>query len=201
MLLEGYVELDTGRLQCAMHNEQAKPARALLYTLRGLHTRNFGWALACCGWQREQAEDVLQEAYLRVLDGRAKFAGQSAPATWFFGVIKRVAAESLRRQRRRDLLKLRVLHSETPDARDLARVQDDTQLQQDESAAALRAALLQLPQRQREVLHLVFYCELTLQESSLVLQISLGSVRTHYHRGKTALAQLIEQDEAHDIIT
>jgi len=201
VLLQGSPEFDAGRLQCMTRDESVAPVPALLHALREQHTRNFGWALACCSWRREQAEDVLQEAYLRVLDGRASFSGQSAPETWFFSVIKRVAAESLRRQRRRDLLRLQVLHSAVSDVGEFAWVENGTQLEQAESAAALRVALLKLPQRQREVLHLVFYSELTLEQTALVLQISVGSVRTHYHRGKTALAQLLEQDEAYDTIT
>ena len=51
------------------------------------HADNFGWALACCAWQPDVAEDVLQEAYLRVLDGRARYLEKSALRTWFFAVI------------------------------------------------------------------------------------------------------------------
>lgn len=174
--------------------------RALLHELRAQHARNYGWALACCGWRREQAEDVLQESYLRVLDGRAKFAGQSSAGTWFFAVIKRVAAESFRRQKRRELLNLRILQADTRPAETSEDADSAQQLQRDESTAALTAALLELPQRQREVLHLVFYSELTLEQAAQVLQISLGSVRTHYHRAKTALAVRLELEEQHDTL-
>ncbi|MEZ5568690.1 MAG: RNA polymerase sigma factor [Halioglobus sp.] len=174
--------------------------RALLHELRAQHAHNFGWALACCGWRREMAEDVLQESYLRVLDGRANFAGQSAAQTWFFAVIKRVAAESFRRQKRRDLLNLRILRSDAGVADMPGETDSAQQLQHDEAAAALTLALLALPQRQREVLHLVFYSELTLEQVAQVLRISLGSVRTHYHRGKTALAQRLALEEPDDTL-
>lgn len=161
---------------------------SLLEKLRRLHAESFGWALACSAWQRSTAEDVLQEAYLRVADGRARFAGRSSEKTWFFGVIKRVAAEQTRVQTRSRLLNLRLLG----EPRDSERGDTSADsLYTNETARQLQAALLQLPARQREVLHLVFYVELTLEETAETLAISLGSVRTHYHRGKQRLAALL----------
>ena len=45
--------------------------------LEQLHPASFGWAMACCQRERELAEDVLQTAYLKVLDGRARFDGRT----------------------------------------------------------------------------------------------------------------------------
>jgi DNA-directed RNA polymerase specialized sigma24 family protein len=55
------------------------------------HGDAFGWALSCCGWDRPLAEDVLQSTYLKVLDGRAVFAGRSSFKTWLYAVIRRTA--------------------------------------------------------------------------------------------------------------
>ena len=52
-----------------------------------LHGSSFGWALACCGRRRDDAEDVLQDVYAKVLSGRAVFRQQSSFKTWLFGVI------------------------------------------------------------------------------------------------------------------
>ena len=163
---------------------------ALLDTLKTVHADSFGWALACCGWQRAMAEDVLQDAYLRVADGRALFAGRSSPRTWFFGVIKRVAAEHQRSQNRSAILSLRLLRQGQDDAIENC---SGESLYRDQAARQLQAGLMQLAVRQREVLHLVFYAELTLEEAAQTLQISLGSARTHYHRGKQRLAKLLAE--------
>jgi RNA polymerase sigma-70 factor (ECF subfamily) len=64
--------------------------------------------------------------------------------------------------------------------------------EQDQLSRQLRAALQNLPQRQREVLHLVFYGGLTLEEAAHTLGLTIGSVRTHYQRGKSRLAELLE---------
>lgn len=167
--------------------------------LKILHTDSFGWALACCGWHREFAEDVLQEAYLRVLDGRADFSEKSSLKTWFFAVIKRVAADSQRTQKRRSILNLRLVPGGGESGPNDA-IQTNTlaeALHADQSSQRLQQSLLQLPQRQREVLHLVFYSGLTLEEAASTLQITVGSVRTHYHRGKERLGQLLTGIDAY----
>lgn len=166
----------------------------VLEQLQVQHADNFGWALACCAWHRDSAEDVLQEAYLRVVDGRAVFGGQSTLKTWFFSVIKRVAAETHRTQRRHALLNLRALvpgHSEMVASQISEPEALSNAVEEGESCAETRRALLQLSQRQREVLHLVFYSEMTLEDAAATLQISLGSARTHYHRGKESMSKIL----------
>ena len=66
--------------------------------LERLHTRSYAWALYCCRQRRAEAQDVLQDVYVRVLDGRAQFAGKSSVKTWLFGLIRRTARDQNRRQ-------------------------------------------------------------------------------------------------------
>ncbi|MFQ5748417.1 MAG: RNA polymerase sigma factor, partial [Planctomycetota bacterium] len=80
---------------------------SLAERLEGLHARSFSWALGCCRGDREEAQEVLQTAYVRVLDGRARFRGSAAFPTWLFGVIRRVAAGRRRGERLRRMLQLR----------------------------------------------------------------------------------------------
>src|SRR4051794_18515688 len=72
------------------------PARGMDRELASLHHASFGWALACTGRDPSAAEDVLQDVYFKVLDGRARFDGKSSLKTWLFGVIRMTAREHRR---------------------------------------------------------------------------------------------------------
>ncbi|HEX6836121.1 MAG TPA: sigma factor, partial [Polyangia bacterium] len=67
--------------------------RARASELAELHPASFAWALTCCGFDRQEAEDVLQTAYLKILDGRARFDGRSTFKTWLFAVVRHTAAD------------------------------------------------------------------------------------------------------------
>lgn len=154
------------------------------------HADAFGWALSCCGWDLAEAEDVLQASYLKILDGRARFGERSRFKTWLFGVIRRTAAESRRRRAVWRWVRLGRLNSR-PEGRD-RRADAATVLDRSETAEELRRALGALPRRQRDVLHLVFYQDLTIREAAQVLGISVGTARTHYERGKTSLRRSLD---------
>jgi RNA polymerase sigma-70 factor (ECF subfamily) len=159
--------------------------------LESVHSDSFGWALACCRRDRDDAEEVLQMAYLAVLDGRARYDGRSAFRTWLFGVI-RLTASSLRRQRwsRRVLLDRNVHRLDGP----AEHLSLETAIVQDDRASRLREALEQLSVRQQDVLQLVFYHGLTVDEAAVALGITPGSARTHYARGKARLAELLHSE-------
>jgi RNA polymerase sigma-70 factor (ECF subfamily) len=162
-----------------------EPARApeVVAMLEQHHDACFAWALACCRYRRADAEDVLQQAYLRILDGSARFAERSAPRTFLFGVIRRCAQEQRRRAAVRAALTGRIIGDL------LARLAGSDREPQE---AAVRRALRALSTRQREVLELVAYHDLTIEQAGAVLGISIGSARTHYERGKRRLAALLE---------
>jgi RNA polymerase sigma-70 factor (ECF subfamily) len=153
------------------------------------HTDAFGWALVCCGWDRHEAEDVLQASYLKILDRRAHFAGRSSFKTWLFGVVRYTAAEQRRRRTLRRLGPLGWLNGR-PEAHDNG-PDPAAEAERSDDAMRLTQALTRLPRRQRDVLHLVFYQGLSIRESADVLGVAVGTARTHYERGKKSLRTLL----------
>lgn len=158
-----------------------------------LHPESFGWAVACCQGDRMRAEDVLQIAYVKVLEGRAQFHGKSTFKTWFFGVVRNVAREEWRRHQ---LRRIGLLRYESPSQGESSNPKKD--LVRKESIEEIRVALEKLSPRQQEVLHLVFYQEFTIEGAAEVMAISVGSARTHYQRGKKRLRGGLNKEEGRE---
>src|SRR3977135_1481557 len=150
----------------AQAEERAMDDVELRAELERVHADCFGWAMSCCGRDRDDAEEGLQTGYLAVLDGRARYDARSSFRTWLFGVIRRTAASERRKAWLRGLLVEREAGSGngeagvfTPDPF----VRPDAEVEGQSRRDGLRHALTRLTKRQREVLQLVFYHDLTVE--------------------------------------
>lgn len=145
-----------------------------------LHEAAWGWALSRSDYVPHVAEDLMQQAYVEILSGSARFDGRSSLRTFLFGVIQTLARSRYRRLRTR--LKLLRDFADQPDS------PPDPPPAGAEHGAAVWRAVAALPARQRDVTELVFLRELSIAEAATVIGISLGTARVHYDRAKKALA-------------
>ena len=128
-----------------------------------------------------------QNVYVKILDGKARFNGRSSLKTWLFAVIRHTAISQSRRRALGELLTAKWAR------REIVRVatMPDAAAETSQVCASLVDALRKLARRQREVLELVFYHDMTIEEAAAAMHVSLGSARVHYERGKKQLlAQL-----------
>ncbi len=157
------------------------------------HVACFGWAMSCCLRDPEEAEEVLQTVYLKILEGKARFRGEASLKTWLFAVIRKTAATEYRRNLLRRFRS--AVSSEEVSEPEPVGGEVDAAFDRSEERTRFRTALQRLPARQREALHLVFYEDLSLREAADVMGVSIGSVRQHYERGKKRLREVLERTE------
>ncbi|MEM6724181.1 MAG: RNA polymerase sigma factor [Bacteroidota bacterium] len=154
----------------------------LEHELQTLHPQSYGWALSCCQRDTHLAREALQQAYLKVLEGKAQFRGQSSFKTWFFAVIRFTAIDLMNQEARLANRKAPLFEPQA----------DDPDAKNSTDWTHLRQAIANLPDKQREILHLVFYQGLTLDEAAHVMQVAPGTARQHYHRAKTKLKNQLQ---------
>jgi RNA polymerase sigma-70 factor (ECF subfamily) len=149
--------------------------------LEAIHSQLYGWALTRCGFDRSAAEDLMQEAYVAVLSGAARFDHKSSLKTFLFGVVQNLA----RSRFRQIALRMRLVTAYAAGAEDEGL---DEARMDDRESRQLWKAVEALPARQRDVTELVFCREMTIEEASMVMGVSVGTGRVHYDRAKKALA-------------
>ncbi len=146
--------------------------------LRDHHREAFLWARQCCGFDGELAKDVIQQVYLKILEGKAKLKHDANCKTWLFAVIRFTAIDELRKSGKTESLDSEV-----------ELIWDEPEAEPENYEALVR----RLPRMQQEVILMVFYHEMTLEQAAEVLALHIGTVRTHYDRGKRKLREWIEK--------
>jgi RNA polymerase sigma-70 factor (ECF subfamily) len=153
------------------------------------HQDSFAWALRCCAGNRQEAEDLLQSSYLKILEQKARYRQQQAQfKTWLFTIIRNTAVDFYRKKSPHVIQLNEALNGNIESFIDA-----DTGLQTDETQAIFKEMLTQLSAQQQQVLHLVFYQDMSIEEAAKVMGITTGTARTHYERGKKQLRKKLKQ--------
>lgn len=139
---------------------------------------------------REEAEDLAQEAFLRLHRALPDFRGESKISTWLYRTTTRLAIDFLRRERLKRKLFFFRADNDAPDPIDLAgdlREHPGRKAQSREAMALLRRSLNQLSPRQRVIFTLRHYEGLPLKDIADHLGLETGTVKAHLHRAVSQL--------------
>jgi RNA polymerase sigma-70 factor (ECF subfamily) len=152
------------------------------------HRRLYRIALAYLR-RPDDAQDVVQEAFVKAFCAASRWDGAADPAPWLSRIAVNVAIDRWRRNRRRADTFSPL--AEDDHAASLAdpRTPPDGGVEQREMAERLRGALGLLPDRQRAVVVLRHYQDLSLEEIAQTLGMSLGTVKSSLHRALARMRQ------------
>ncbi|MGW3493775.1 SigE family RNA polymerase sigma factor [Streptomyces sp. NPDC001020] len=129
-----------------------------------------------------EAQDVVQEAFIRAWNRRRTFLADAAPEAWIRNVAMRLAVSRWRRARRwLDLMR------RTPPPEHMPGPNPER--------AALVAALRRLPEAQRMAIVLHHLCDLSVEQVASETGVPMGTVKARLSRGRAALARQLATDE------
>ncbi|MDR3751246.1 MAG: sigma-70 family RNA polymerase sigma factor [Terracidiphilus sp.] len=147
---------------------------------------------------REMAEDLFQEVWMRVMVRGAQFNGQARFDTWLFTIARNLVID-LRRKRTMSSLD-ELFEGKSEDDRPMSfEVADDDPTPFDcfsnlEDRERIAAALLQMDTLYREVLVLRFHEELSLDEIAKVTRAPLSTVKSRLYRGLAIIRPKLERN-------
>lgn len=147
--------------------------------------------------QHEEALDAVQDAFIKIYRARRTWEPRANPYTWSYRIVANLCVDLIRK--RKGYMASSLDDEESSEGRTLADVNavDPLRLQvEQEERKKVMEAVLQLPPRQREIIMLRHYEDMSLQEIAQAQGCALGTVKSSLHRAIAALKTILQRGEA-----
>ncbi|MBR3474738.1 MAG: sigma-70 family RNA polymerase sigma factor [Oscillospiraceae bacterium] len=156
----------------------------------------FNVALQMTG-NREDAQDMAQEAFLKAYTSLSSFRGDSRFSSWLYRIVSNVCLDYLRRQNRRPKSSLTVEDDEGETVE--LDIPDESQspealLERKLTREAVRRGLRELPPEQRQILLLREIQGLSYDEIAEAMDLEPGTVKSRIFRARKKLCAFLLQD-------
>ncbi|MBI1343216.1 MAG: sigma-70 family RNA polymerase sigma factor [Terrimonas sp.] len=145
------------------------------------------WHLRRMVVEHEDANDVLQNVFIRVWNGLEKFREDSQLYTWMYRVATNECLSFLEQQKRRSSVSLSEVESGLEN-----KIKADQNFDANKLEWKLQLAIQQLPDKQRVVFQLRYYEEMPYEEMSRVLETSEGALKASYHHAVKKIEDYIK---------
>lgn len=141
--------------------------------------RMLGLAVSILG-ERPAAEDAVQDVMIRIWRALPQFRGDASISTWIYSITRNRCLTVLKQRHGKPI------SLDDPESRDAAANVAAAQPRASDVWSLLHA----LPLQYRQVLTLFYAEERSYEEIARALDMPLGTVKTHIHRGRKLLAQM-----------
>ena len=137
-----------------------------------------------CLKNREDAEDVLQDVFVKLIEHHPRFESGEHEKAWLIRVTINICRNRLRSPWRR--------HKELDEAiSETAFVEQWDSVLEDESG--VMTAVMQLPQKYQEVIHLFYYEDCSISQIAAILRKKESTVRSLLHRARAMLKDSLKE--------
>jgi len=144
-------------------------------------------------------DDLTQDVFVRAYQALPRFRGECAFRTWLFKITRNLCLSEIRkRERRGDHLSFEEegeerVHWSLPERPGLME-----EIERRDLAETVKALVQRLPTAQRTAITLFYLEQISYEEIAEIMEIPLGTVKTHIHRGRLRLRELVIGAESLD---
>ena len=166
--------------------ESATKERAFTAIIKKYQEKLY-WHIRRLVVDHDDANDVLQNIFIKVWKGLENFREDSQLFTWLYRIATNEALSFLQQQKRRSAISLSEVESGLSN-----KVIADTHFDANKLEWKLQVAIQQLPEKQRIVFNLRYFDELPYQEMSRILDTSEGALKASYHHAARKIEEFIK---------
>ncbi len=137
----------------------------------------------------EDADDIVQDVFLKAWKGLTKFRGDSGLFTWLYRIATNEALSLLKRKKNRFFIPILDVEKQLIDA-----LESDVYYSGDEIQRNIQKAILALPEKQRIVFNLRYYDEMKYEDMAKILDTSAGALKASYHHAVKKIEKFVKKD-------
>ena len=141
-----------------------------------LYKERLYWHIRKMVLNHDDADDVLQNTFIKVYQNIQNFKGESKIYSWMYRIATNEALTFLKTKAKRN-------NNSTEKERQLAiiNLETDVYFEGDEIQLKLQKAIADLPEKQQLVFNMKYFDETTYEELSEILDTSVGALKSSYH--------------------
>lgn len=141
----------------------------------------------------EDADDVLQNTFIKAWTGLENFRGDSKLSTWLYRIAVNESLNFLERQKK----KTTSIDTDEPSlGMEIANtLQSDPYFDGDEVELQLQEAIAQLPDKQRAVFNMKYFQEMKYEEMSAIMGTSVGALKASYHHAVRKISDFFKLND------
>ncbi len=137
----------------------------------------------------DDADDILQNVFIKVWKNVNSFREDSSLYTWLFRIATNESLSFLHKNRRQSIFSLSDSNGHFPEE-----PMADKYFDGDELQMKLQAAVLKLPDKQKIVFNMKYFEEMKYEEMSEILQTSVGALKASYHHAVKKIEDFFENE-------
>jgi len=137
----------------------------------------------------EDADDALQNTFIKVWKNIKKFKGDSKVYTWLYRIATNETINIINQNKKR------VLNNNDEHLSLVEKLHSDVYFDGDKAEAELIEAIAQLPEKQRLVFQMKYYEDMKYKDISEILDTSVGALKASYHHAVTKIKELLVKNE------
>ena len=146
------------------------------------------WHIRKIVFDHEDADDVLQNTYIKIFKNIKNFRGESKLFSWMYRIATNEALTFIKQKSRKLRLSLNEFNE-----KQVNQLEADIYFEGDAIALKLQLAVANLPEKQRLVFNLKYYEELKYDEISEILETSVGGLKASYHHAVKKIKNELDQ--------
>ena len=156
-----------------------KTREASFRTLISTHKERLYWHIRKIVLNHEDADDVLQNTFIKVFKHIDGFKGESKLFSWMYRIATNEALSYLNKKAKQVGVDLQSLGEQRAE-----NLEADPFFDGDEIQLKLQKAIAKLPKKQQLVFNMRYYDEIKYEEMSNILETSVGALKASYHHAR-----------------